>query len=68
MLFNSTTRQFNVEITVESSTTIHKEIVPKSSKVYTILFLVADGIIKADGSPIYEAKDMKVGLFQTAEK
>ena len=29
---------------------------------------VADGILKADGIPIYEAKDMKVGLFQTAEK
>ena len=29
---------------------------------------VADGILKADGSSIYEAKDMKVGLFQTAEK
>ena len=24
---------------------------------------VADGILKADGEPIYEAKDMKVGLF-----
>ena len=24
---------------------------------------VADGILKADGNPIYEAKDMKVGLF-----
>jgi len=29
---------------------------------------VADGILKADGSPIYEAKDMKVGLFQSEEK
>jgi 3-hydroxyacyl-[acyl-carrier protein] dehydratase/trans-2-decenoyl-[acyl-carrier protein] isomerase len=29
---------------------------------------VADGILKADGSPIYEAKDMKVGLFQTEEE
>tara|TARA_B100000700_G_scaffold186662_1_gene205713 strand:- start:2775 stop:3284 length:510 start_codon:yes stop_codon:yes gene_type:complete len=29
---------------------------------------VADGILKADGSPIYEAKDMKVGLFQSSEK
>ena len=29
---------------------------------------VADGILKAVGSPIYEAKDMKVGLFQSAEK
>ena len=29
---------------------------------------VADGILKADGSPMYEAKDMKVGLFQTADK
>ena len=24
---------------------------------------VADGVLKADGIPIYEAKDMKVGLF-----
>ena len=29
---------------------------------------VADGVLKADGSPIYEANDMKVGLFQTTEK
>ena len=28
---------------------------------------VADGILKADGNPIYEAKDMKVGLFQSEE-
>ena len=26
---------------------------------------VADGVLKADGEPIYEAKDMKVGLFQS---
>ena len=26
---------------------------------------VADGVLKADGSEIYEAKDMKVGLFQS---
>jgi 3-hydroxyacyl-[acyl-carrier protein] dehydratase / trans-2-decenoyl-[acyl-carrier protein] isomerase len=25
---------------------------------------IADGIMKADGKPIYEAKDLKVGLFQ----
>ena len=29
---------------------------------------VADGILKADGNTIYEARDMKVGLFQSAEK
>tara|TARA_B100000029_G_scaffold311274_1_gene303785 strand:- start:288 stop:800 length:513 start_codon:yes stop_codon:yes gene_type:complete len=29
---------------------------------------VADGILKADGKPIYEAKDMKVGLFQSENK
>ena len=29
---------------------------------------VADGILKADGVPIYEAKDMKVGLFQSDNK
>ncbi len=26
---------------------------------------IADGILKADGKPIYEAKDLKVGLFTT---
>jgi len=29
---------------------------------------VADGTLKADGKPIYEAKDMKVGLFQSDNK
>ncbi|MDC1296665.1 bifunctional 3-hydroxydecanoyl-ACP dehydratase/trans-2-decenoyl-ACP isomerase [Alphaproteobacteria bacterium] len=28
---------------------------------------VADGILSADGTPIYEAKDMKVGLFTKGE-
>ena len=28
---------------------------------------VADGILKADGKTIYEAKDMKVGLFTNSE-
>ena len=28
---------------------------------------VADGILKADGNPIYEAKDMKVGLFTSSK-
>ena len=28
---------------------------------------VADGILKADGNTIYEAKDMKVGLFTNSE-
>jgi len=29
---------------------------------------VADGVLKADEKPIYEAKDMKVGLFQSDNK
>ena len=29
---------------------------------------VADGTLKADGQPIYEAKDMKVGLFQSEDQ
>ena len=29
---------------------------------------VADGVLKADGEPIYEAKDMKVGLFQSENR
>ncbi|MDC0248423.1 3-hydroxyacyl-[acyl-carrier-protein] dehydratase FabA [bacterium] len=29
---------------------------------------VADGVLKADGEPIYQAKDMKVGLFQSEIK
>ena len=28
---------------------------------------VADGVMKADDKPIYEVKDMKVGLFTTNE-
>jgi len=28
---------------------------------------VADGILKADGNPIYVAKDMKVGLFNSGQ-
>ena len=28
---------------------------------------VADGVLKADGKTIYEAKDMKVGLFTNSE-
>ena len=27
---------------------------------------VADGLVKADGETIYEAKDLKVGLFKDA--
>ena len=29
---------------------------------------VADGVLKADGETIYEARDMKVGLFQSDNK
>jgi len=29
---------------------------------------VADGVLKADGKPIYEAKDIKVCLFQSEDK
>jgi len=29
---------------------------------------VADGVLKADGEPIYQANDMKVGLFQSDNK
>ena len=29
---------------------------------------VADGVLKADGEPIYQARDMKVGLFQSENK
>jgi 3-hydroxyacyl-[acyl-carrier protein] dehydratase/trans-2-decenoyl-[acyl-carrier protein] isomerase len=27
---------------------------------------IADGILEADGKPIYEARDLKVGLFNAA--
>ena len=33
-----------------------------------LILAVADGVLKADGKPIYEAKDMKVGLFQSENK
>ena len=28
---------------------------------------VADGVMEADGKPIYEAKDLRVGLFNAAD-
>jgi 3-hydroxyacyl-[acyl-carrier protein] dehydratase/trans-2-decenoyl-[acyl-carrier protein] isomerase len=28
---------------------------------------VADGLLEADGKPIYEARDLKVGLFNAAD-
>ena len=40
----------------------------KKLRLGKLILGVADGVLKADESPIYEAKDMKVGLFQTAEK
>ena len=33
-----------------------------------LILAVADGVLRADGEPIYEAKDMKVGLFQSEIK
>ena len=33
-----------------------------------LILAVADGVLKADGEPIYEAKDIKVGLFQSDNK
>jgi len=29
---------------------------------------IADGVLKADGEPIYHATDLKVGLFQVGEE
>jgi 3-hydroxyacyl-[acyl-carrier protein] dehydratase/trans-2-decenoyl-[acyl-carrier protein] isomerase len=29
---------------------------------------IADGVLEADGKPIYEAKDLRVGLFKTADQ
>jgi 3-hydroxyacyl-[acyl-carrier protein] dehydratase/trans-2-decenoyl-[acyl-carrier protein] isomerase len=28
---------------------------------------VADGVMEADGKPIYEARDLKVGLYNAAD-
>ena len=33
-----------------------------------LILAVADGVLKADEEPIYEARDMKVGLFQSDNK
>jgi 3-hydroxyacyl-[acyl-carrier protein] dehydratase/trans-2-decenoyl-[acyl-carrier protein] isomerase len=54
------------------------QVTPKAQKVvYKIDFKrvilrklvmgVADGVLEADGKPIYEAKDLKVGLFNAAD-
>jgi 3-hydroxyacyl-[acyl-carrier protein] dehydratase/trans-2-decenoyl-[acyl-carrier protein] isomerase len=53
------------------------QVTPKVSKVVYRIELkrvilrklvmgVADGVLEADGKPIYEAKDLKVGLYNAA--
>ena len=44
------------------------EITIKRLILRKLILAVADGVLKADGEPIYEAKDMKVGLFQSDNK
>ena len=54
------------------------EVTPKISKVTYRIDLkrvilrrlvlgIADGVLEADGNPIYEAKDLRVGLYKTAD-
>jgi len=40
----------------------------KKLRLGKLVLGIADGLLKADGEPIYEAKDMKVGLFQSDNK
>ena len=37
----------------------------KSLILRKLILGIADGILKADEKPIYEVKDMKVGLFNS---
>ena len=53
---------------LDSVKTVSYHISLKRLILRKLILGVADGVLKADGNTIYEAKDMKVGLFQSENK
>ena len=58
--------KFSGQVTTKVSQVVYK-IDLKKVILRRLVLGVADGVLEADGNPIYEAKDLRVGLFNAAD-
>jgi len=58
--------KFSGQVTTKISRLIYR-IDLKKVILRRLVLGVADGVLEADGKPIYEAKDLRVGLFNAAD-
>ena len=58
--------KFSGQVTTKISRLIYR-IDLKKVILRRLVLGVADGVLEADGNPIYEAKDLRVGLFNAAD-
>ena len=58
--------KFSGQVTTKISRVVYK-IDLKRVILRRLVLGVADGVLEADGNPIYEAKDLRVGLFNAAD-
>ena len=58
--------KFSGQVTTKISRVVYR-IDLKRVILRRLVLGVADGILEADGNPIYEAKDLRVGLFNAAD-
>ena len=58
--------KFSGQVTTKISRVVYR-IDLKKVILRRLVLGVADGVLEADGNPIYEAKDLRVGLFNAAD-
>jgi 3-hydroxyacyl-[acyl-carrier protein] dehydratase/trans-2-decenoyl-[acyl-carrier protein] isomerase len=58
--------KFSGQVTTKVSRIVYR-IDLKKVILRRLVLGVADGVLEADGNPIYEAKDLRVGLFNAAD-
>jgi 3-hydroxyacyl-[acyl-carrier protein] dehydratase/trans-2-decenoyl-[acyl-carrier protein] isomerase len=58
--------KFSGQVTTKISRVVYR-IDLKRVILRRLVLGVADGVLEADGNPIYEAKDLRVGLFNAAD-
>jgi 3-hydroxyacyl-[acyl-carrier protein] dehydratase/trans-2-decenoyl-[acyl-carrier protein] isomerase len=59
--------KFSGQVTTDVSKVVYR-IELKRVILRRLVMGVADGLLEADGKPIYEARDLRVGLFSAADK
>jgi 3-hydroxyacyl-[acyl-carrier protein] dehydratase/trans-2-decenoyl-[acyl-carrier protein] isomerase len=58
--------RFNGQVTTKVSRVVYRIDVKRVIR-RTFALGIADGVLEADGDPIYEARDLRVGLFNAAD-